>query len=62
MLNESINGSKKDRVPWMKAILDYFLAIFPPFVTIIKNIHITPCLEAESWLPKLPSHLHLALI
>lgn len=36
-------------LPWMKAVLDNFLAIFSPFITIIKNINITPCLKAESW-------------
>lgn len=46
----------------MKAVLDNFLAIFPPFVTIIKHIHITSGLETESWLPKLSPHLHLALL
>ncbi len=56
------NIGKNDILPWMKAILDNFLAVFPPFITIIKNIHITPCLETEPWLPKLPSHLHLAFI
>lgn len=56
------NIGKNDILPWMKAILDNFLAVFPPFITIIKNIHITPCLETEPWLSKLPSHLHLAFI
>ena len=37
-------------VPRVKAVLDNFLAIFPPFVTIIKDIYITPWLETESWL------------
>lgn len=33
----------------MKAVFYNFLAIFPPFVTIIKNINIASCLKAESW-------------
>lgn len=49
-------------LPWMKAILDNFLTIFPPFVTIIKHIHITSCLETKPWLSQLPPHFHLALL
>lgn len=48
--------------PGMKTILDNFLAIFSPFVTIIKYIHVTPCLETEPWLPQLSPDFHLALL
>ncbi|KAF7814764.1 hypothetical protein G2W53_028733 [Senna tora] len=46
----------------MKAILDNFLAILPPFVAIIKHIHITSCLETKPWLPQLPPNFHFALL
>ena len=33
--------------PWIDAVLDRFLAIFPPSISIIKNIIHTPRLEGE---------------
>lgn len=40
---------RKKKLPWMKAVLDNFLATFAPFVINIKYINITPFLKAESW-------------
>ncbi len=48
--------------PGMKAIFDNLLAIFAPFVAVIKNIDIAPGLETKPRLPQLSSHLHLVLV
>lgn len=60
-LSQIGNNIWKD-LPWMKAIFDNFLAIFSPLVTIIKHIHITPCLKAESGFSKLSPHFQLVLL
>lgn len=48
-------------LPWMKAILDDFLAIFSPFVTIVEHIHLASSLKTEPWLSKLSPRLHFGL-
>lgn len=53
---------KKEIKPGMEGVLNNFLAVLSPFVTIVKNIHIAHGFEAESWLshflpPLYPLHL-----
>ena len=43
----------------MMGVLDDFLAIFSPFVTIVQHIYIAHSLETEPRFPQLSSNFHL---
>ncbi|MFS7997293.1 hypothetical protein Hanom_Chr12g01140011 [Helianthus anomalus] len=37
------------KLPWIRIAFNYFLPIFPPSISIIKNINITRGLNHDSW-------------